>query len=76
MKTNLYPFRIALGYDANGNKRVKVQVPGFRSFSVQTNGNLPETHRKGLCPTTALEVKNWIKQFGTEKQKEAVDLIV
>jgi hypothetical protein len=30
--------------DSNGNKVVKVSCKGERGFSVQTNGNLPQTH--------------------------------
>jgi len=30
--------------DSNGNKTVKVSSKGQRGFSVQTNGNLPQTH--------------------------------
>jgi hypothetical protein len=32
------------GMDTNGNSIIKVSRKGYRGFSVQTNGNLPQTH--------------------------------
>lgn len=55
--------------DKNGNKIVKVSRPGLRSFSIQTNGNLPKTHRDGVGEWTAGEVGEYVQSFGTEKQK-------
>ncbi len=56
--------------DRNGNRIVRVTVPGSRPFTIQTNGNLPETHRNGICPATASEVKDYVIQFGTDRQRE------
>jgi hypothetical protein len=41
--SNLY--LIGFGRDTNGNKIVKLSFPNTRGFSIQTLGNLKETHR-------------------------------
>lgn len=57
--------------DRNGNRIVRVTVPGNRPFTIQTNGNLPMTHRHGILPTTtAAEVSQYIRQFGTARERE------
>jgi hypothetical protein len=66
MKT---PFSITR--DINGNKRLRVSVPGHRAFSIQTNGNLPTTHRDGVCPATVDEVAGYVASYGTDSQKAA-----
>jgi len=38
--------------DLNGNKVCKVRPLRGRGFSIQTNGNMPETDRKGVCDAT------------------------
>ena len=58
-----------LSLDKNGNKICKVSGDGFRAFSIQTLGNLSQTHRDGITPQTYGEVSNYVKQFGTELQK-------
>jgi len=59
-----------IGRDKNGNKTVKVTHAGLRGFSIQTNGNLPRTHRDGVGSWTQGEVSEYVKNYGTEKQKE------
>lgn len=58
--------------DRNGNSIVRVTVPGYRSFTIQTNGNLPETHRNGICPATGGEVRAYVREFGTARQRELI----
>lgn len=60
--------------DINGNKTIRIQAPGRRGFSIQTNGNLPNTHRNGVTAMTDGEVRNWIDQHGTEHQKAIMAL--
>lgn len=60
--------------DRNGNRIVRVTVPGSRPFTVQTLGNLPETHRHGICPATAGEVSQYVRQFGTVRERELLGL--
>ena len=55
--------------DRNGNKVCFVKVPGERGFSIQTNGNLPNTHRDGVCKLTEDEVETYILSYGTRRQK-------
>jgi hypothetical protein len=59
--------------DVNGNKVLKVTVKDWfittRGYSIQTNGNLPRTHREGLGPWTVIELKLYVKKFGTTTQK-------
>lgn len=35
--------------DTNGNKCLFVKHEDYRGFSIQTNGNLPYTHRNGVA---------------------------
>lgn len=58
--------------DVNGNKICKI-IPGnnLRGFSIQTNGNLPQTNRNGIgAAWTPGEVSEYVKKFGTKRQKE------
>ena len=55
--------------DRNGNKVCVVKVPGARGFSIQTNGNLPNTHQDGVCKLTEYEVETYILSYGTRRQK-------
>lgn len=58
--------------DINGNKILKIEssdVNGERGFSIQTLGNLPETHRKGICEHTMGEVFEHVHACGTPRQK-------
>ena len=63
------------GRDTNGNRILKVSFrDGTRGFSVQTNGNLPETHRFPFGTFTdyiaAEELNAYVKEHGTKRQKE------
>jgi len=58
--------------DLNGNKVVRITFPNGRNLSIQTNGNLPETHRKGVCQATDKEVKTYVLSYGTKRQKALV----
>jgi len=60
--------------DRNGNRIVRVTIPGARPFTIQTLGNLPATHRDGICPATAVEVNAYVREFGTERQRELLGL--
>lgn len=55
--------------DRNGNRICRVTVPGYRAFTIQTNGNLPQTHRRGICSETAGEVAQWVQDYGTQRQR-------
>jgi len=61
---------ITTSNDLNGNRVCRVKIAGYRGFSIQTNGNLPRTHRDGVGPWTPGEVSNYVKQFGTKRQKD------
>ena len=61
-----------IGRDRNGNKVCKVQVTHGRGFSIQTNGNMPETERTGVGSWTEGEVDAYVKAYGTERQKSAL----
>ena len=65
------------GKDVNGNTIVKVSFgKGIRGFSIQTNGNMPRTHRaitwEGVINEYEAinETHGFIKIHGTERQKE------
>jgi len=65
---------LTTGLDTNGNKVCKVKLPPARAFSIQTNGNLPQTHRNGVCEATAGEVQAYVKEFGTPRQRAVLGL--
>lgn len=60
-----------LTFDRNGNRVLRV-VPGL---AIQTNGNLPRTHRDGIGDWTVREVVGWVSQYGTPKQKQKASLL-
>lgn len=62
-------FSARIQRDRNGNQTLRVSVNG-RGFSIQTNGNLPETHKDGICARTAEEVRNYVRKYGTKRQKQ------
>jgi hypothetical protein len=64
--------KFKIGIDVNGNKVCKVMVPGERGFSIQTNGNLPHTHRDGVGAWTEGEVVAHVLQYGTENQRAGI----
>jgi len=61
--------KTTIAYDRNGNKIVKIKIGNFRAFSIQTL-DLPLTHRNG---PDLLEIRNWIRNHGTERQKEILE---
>lgn len=64
--------KIELTRDINGNKTVRFKPDNGRAFSVQTLGNMPRTHRE-FDPVTALsELAAYARQYGTQRQKEAL----
>lgn len=64
-----------MGRDVNGNKIVRVNPEnGFRGFSIQTNGNLVDTDRNGVCDSTGAEVNLWVNKYGTDLQRQALRL--
>jgi hypothetical protein len=63
--------RYKIGTDKNGNKVVKISSPDFQGFSIQTNGNLPKTHRSNV--PDVIEIIEWIKVNGTLRQKSLFD---
>lgn len=61
-----------MGYDINGNKIVKLVFhhndgKSSKGFSIQTNGNLPITHRTNV-PNKA-EILAYVRKYGTHRQK-------
>jgi hypothetical protein len=61
-----------ISHDTNGNKICKVRPSKGRAFSIQTLGNLPKTHKRGVCEHTEAEVRAYVEKYGTEKQKAAL----
>lgn len=61
-----------MGRDLNGNKIVTVSFPGkgIKGFSIQTNGNLPETHDTNT--PVIKEIVDHVTKFGTKRQKQIV----
>ena len=78
---------LKLSRDVNGNKTLKYSPTNGRGFSVQTLGNLPATHSmdtetfnkptkadRSLYHKAMDELRMYIKQYGTEKQKTSLGL--
>lgn len=63
---------LRIGRTRDGNRVLRVGVEGGRGFSVQTLGNLPRTHRDGVGPWTFPEVRAWVSEYGTPRQREVV----
>lgn len=84
MHSNLY--LVGHGNDTNGNHVVKVMTPNERSFSIQTNGTLPNTNRilkstgkiselsKEDIEAIEKEVVPYVKEFGSASQKKHLRL--
>ena len=64
---------LSLGRDTNGNKTLKVAIADKAGFAIQTNSNLPKTHRMtsdDLNYRVAIgELKKWVRLFGTVHQR-------
>jgi len=67
--------KFSVEMDKNGNKICRIKVPNERSFTIQTNQNMPRTHHSGVCIMTPYEFKAFVLEFGTEKQKKIVNKI-
>lgn len=59
-----------IGKDLNGNKTVKITVPWAKGFSIQTNGNLPITHRTNTPHYN--EIAQHVAMYGTNHQKNVM----
>jgi len=60
-------------FDTNGNRTLvidKSDLAGARGFSIQTLGNLPEAHRNGVGDYTDAEVRAYLTEHGTPRQRE------
>jgi len=80
-QTGYSMFKFAI--DTNGNRVLKIKVAGFRGFSIQTNGNLPLSHRmlshnmknQQQYDTIKNEVLKFVSLYGTAQQKKIVNLL-
>lgn len=66
-----------ISFDTNGNRILKLDkcdLGGAKGFSIQTLCDLPKTHRDGIGPWTDGEVRAYIKEYGTQRQKELFGL--
>ncbi len=62
-----------IAHDTNGNRILKIEGSDLgtkRGFSIQTLGNLPETHRDRITSATDAEVRAYLEKHGTARQKE------
>jgi hypothetical protein len=72
-KSRLYVY-YTIGRDKNGNKLVHVKTSGRGGFSIQTNGNLPGTHRDGVTSATDAEVCAYVRRHGSDRRKRVLDI--
>lgn len=66
-----------ISHDKNGNKVLKISKSDLcvdTGFSIQTLGNLPETHKHGVHYATKGEVFNFISEYGTKRQKQLLQV--
>lgn len=59
-----------MGRDQFGNTVVRLKRNGWRGFSIQTNGNLPQTHR--LKYPFDGEIRKYIQTYGTHYQRRFI----
>jgi len=68
--------KFTFGRDISGNKVVKVKSKGERGFSIQTNGNLPQTHAMHKDNLNSHVVHDELRAFcgiyGTKHQQEVL----
>lgn len=62
------------GRDKNGNKVVRVKTSGRGGFTIQTNGNLPQTHRDGVTSATDAEVCAYVRRHGGARRMRILDI--
>jgi len=66
-------YKFKMDRDANGNKTVKISAnAGGRGFSIQTDGNLPKTHRSNTPDIE--EIISFVRRCGTDHQKEILQI--
>lgn len=65
--------QLKIKLDKNGNKVLLITRNG-KSFSIQTNGNLPITHSIGISRLTIGEVIDYISLYGTKRQKSLMEV--
>ncbi len=61
-------FETKMKRDTNGNKTISIKRAGYRAFSIQTNGNLPNTHKTGIADID--EIAGFIRKHGTFNQQQ------
>lgn len=70
---NNLKYKLTLAMDRAGNKVVLVKITGLREFKIQTNGELPISHKaKSISVDVIREVSMWIYEHGTPAQKKAL----
>ena len=69
--------------DGNGNKIVVIRDDNGKSFSVQTNKNLPKTHRYDVVTSTfdelaeiLIEIKVFVTKYGTTRQQNIIENVL
>lgn len=67
------PYKFSIEMDVNGNQVCRLKIPKERSFTVQTNDNMPRTHRDGVCILTPKEFKDHVLKYGNDRQKRIVN---
>ena len=73
VKSRLYVY-YTIGRDRNGNKLVHVKTSGRGGFSIQTNGNLPQTHRDGVTAGTDAEVCAYVRRHGGDRRRRILGI--
>ena len=63
-----------IGRDRNGNKLVHVTTSGRGGFTIQTNGNLPKTHRCGVTVETDAEVCAYVLRHGSDRRRRILGI--
>ena len=62
------------GRDRNGNKILRCSSREGGGFTIQTNGNLPATHRDGVTTGTDAEVCAYVVKHGNARRKHILGI--
>lgn len=62
-----------IGRDRNGNKTLRCSSREG-AFTIQTNGNLPQTHRDGVTSETDAEVCAYVRGLGNERRRRILGI--
>ena len=64
--------KLTIHMTPNGMKSITISPAHGRGFTIQTNGNLPRTHRDGIGGWTWREIATYVLAHGTDRQRDII----